>query len=67
MSRQNKIERAKEELIQKYLEETKVDRNIDVVEQALERALEDTTPERAGSPWKNKPKAEPESEWFDGG
>ena len=57
MSRQNKIEQFKEELIQKYLEEANVARKIDVVEQALERALEDTTPERAGSPWKNKPKA----------
>ena len=64
MSRQNKIEQFKEELIQKYLEEANVARKIDVVEQALERALEDTTPERAGSPWKNKPKAEPEEEWI---
>jgi hypothetical protein len=36
------------------------------VEEALERALEDTTPEYGGVPWKIKRENDtPQSEWFD--
>lgn len=65
MSRRYIIEKAKEELIQKYLDDVEVDRKDSAVEDALARALEDTTPERSGSPWKNKAKDEPKSEWYD--
>lgn len=36
------------------------------VEDALKKALDDTTPEHGGLPWKNKrPEPKVESEWFD--
>lgn len=65
MSRRDKLEQVRNELIEQYMEDISTDKKSDAVERALERALEDTTPDRAGSPWSNKPNTKTESEWFD--
>jgi len=66
MSRRLNIEKAKDALIQKYIEdlEGSARKDRDPVEDALERALEDTTPSKPGRSWNIKKEKEPESEWL---
>lgn len=63
MSRGKALEQAKDKLLREYINDLNRKRDIDPVEEALERALEDTTPEHGGRPWKTRKVEAPESEW----